>query len=79
MPIRWTRIITVDEEEVDEVEVYAIDEDLEHEYEEPRGLKKKSKKKWKAFFNPKEWWSTNEDHRLEFNKLENRELKSLAK
>ena len=61
-----------------EVDVFVIEEDAGHEYEVPACITKKSKKLWKPLFDPKAFWRTHEDHKLESNELPKRELKSLG-
>ena len=44
----------INDVQMDEKQSYSIDEDLYHEYKEPRILtKRKKKKSWKPFFDPR--------------------------
>ena len=61
------------------MEVFEIDTDLEHEYEEPRSLRRKSKKAWEPLFDPKQWWRDNEERSIEANVLKYTQLMSFGK
>ena len=60
--MRWTRVVKIDEVYSSNIDVFSIDEDMNHEYDETNFLKrKKNKNQWKPFFDPREWWTNTED------------------
>ena len=46
MPLKWTRVIILDQLEGDDVEVFNIEDDKETEYELPIRMGKKAKDNW---------------------------------
>ena len=79
LPIRWTRVISVDEAGADEQPVFSIESDLDVEYEKPGRLPKRPKQYAKPLFYPKDWWRQQEDKDMESNKLSVRNLKAYGK
>jgi len=78
IPIRWTRVVDVEEPLLDEMPAFTIEEDLDLEYNAPPRLKKKGKADWKPIFEPNSFWKSLEDHDLDSNKLARRDLKGLG-
>ena len=56
IPYKWTRVISMDQLEGDEVEVYPIADNKDVEYELPTKMGKKTKDNWRPLFHPKGWW-----------------------
>ena len=79
IPLKWTRIISLDLHQLNEIKSYSVDEDLSSEYNLPAQLSKKKKSNWKAFFDPRVFWKSREVHEMEKYKLNDRELKAAGK
>ena len=62
IPVRWTRVIKIDEMNSSNMDVFSIDEDMNHQYDEPSFLnRKKNKIQWNPLFDPREWWENTDD------------------
>ena len=79
IPIRWTRVVSLDKLESNEVETYPVEDDMLDEYRLPNQLSKKRKAKWQPVFDPKEFWRSRDEHELDKYKLTDRQLKAAAK
>ena len=65
IPLKWSRIIDIDEAGFEKHTGHDIDEDMENLEDEVKRQKRRIKKEWAPLFHPKQWWSDNTEHDLQ--------------
>jgi len=78
IPLKWSRIIDVDEINHKRHKGFEIDEDFKSLEQELRQQSRRQKKEWKPLFHPKHWWGDHELHDLQQNLLDRVELLAMG-
>ena len=78
MPIKWSRIISVDEADMEKLEVWSIKEDVEEVDALKTTLIPRKKREWAPLFTSEDFFPPNDQPKLEDYALKDRKLRMLG-
>ena len=79
IPAQWSRIIDLDEVDLEAVHVFKIEEDMEAMQEHITGSVQKNKVHWKPIYEPQAFWDESSKPSLANSVLSKRQLKTYGK